>query len=414
MALKLRNPSGAASAPLILIEGGEKSGKSWAAAAFSASDKIGATYWIDLGEGSADEYGSIPGARYQIIEHNGTFTDIYQSVIEVQQLAQAAKDNGEKPVCLVIDSMSAEWDLLKDMANRIMIRRLEKRASQGKKVTMPKADEEIKIDTDIWNEVNSRHYKLMRVLMTFPGVVILTARGKEVMAMDANGRPIQGVKEYKVEGQKNLAFDVSLWVRFSREHEPMIIGGRSTRVDLRKGKYQPTEQRDLTIESLVFDLLGYAGEQVRDLVMPSGDIDNPIAVDYAADIIQAKDRDSLTDIYRRMGASFEAGELSKTEADTLIATLKTKAATFPKDPEGEPAPPVKHHKSEAPSQQLMKKLYATLREYGGLDGDDNRDARLTFFSEIVGYPVSSTKDLSSEEIKAIIFELNDLKAGTPA
>lgn len=53
MALRTRRPTGRVSHPLLLIEGAEKSGKTWACAQFSASDKIGTTYWIDLGEGSA-------------------------------------------------------------------------------------------------------------------------------------------------------------------------------------------------------------------------------------------------------------------------------------------------------------------------------------------------------------------------
>src|SRR3712207_7265593 len=51
--------------PCILLEGEEKAGKSWALAQFSASDKIGMLYWIDLNEGAGDEYGAIPGAKYE-------------------------------------------------------------------------------------------------------------------------------------------------------------------------------------------------------------------------------------------------------------------------------------------------------------------------------------------------------------
>lgn len=66
MTLKTRKPTGAVPWPLVLLEGEEKAGKSWALAELSASDKVGDTYWFDLGEGAADEYGAIPGARYPL------------------------------------------------------------------------------------------------------------------------------------------------------------------------------------------------------------------------------------------------------------------------------------------------------------------------------------------------------------
>ena len=57
--IKARKPTGAVPYPVILIEGEEKAGKSYAAALLSTSPRVGATYWLDLGEGSADEYLSL-------------------------------------------------------------------------------------------------------------------------------------------------------------------------------------------------------------------------------------------------------------------------------------------------------------------------------------------------------------------
>lgn len=402
MALTTRKPSAMASAPLILIEGAEKSGKSWAAAAFSASDKIGATYWIDLGEGSSDEYGAIPGARYEIVEHNGTFRELYAAVNEVKAIAQAALDAGKKPICLVIDSMSAEWELLKDMASNAQRRRLEYRKSKGKAVNIPGPDEEVKPDTDLWNDVTARHYKLMRILMTFPGIVLVTARGKETIAMDANGRPIPNAKAYKVEGQKNLAYDVSLWVRYTRGEEPTIMGGRSTKVDLRAGKYSPDQIRDLTIEHLVFNILGYdpTGGQTRDLVMPDGEVDNVIALDIAADIIHATTRDELTEIWNRLVALVESGEVDRVEGETLKATIKAKGEKMPS--------------ANTVPDNTMRRLYALLGKIG-LSAEAKRPEKLVYFSEVLGRPVTTTNDLSTKEVEAIIVDLDDkLKAGTSA
>src|SRR5690606_23124247 len=100
MAIKTRKPTGAVPWPLILLEGGEKAGKSWACAELSASEKVGQTYWLDLSEGAADEYGAVPGARYLVVEHNGTWQDIVGQVAEIREEAARAADAGEPPVVL--------------------------------------------------------------------------------------------------------------------------------------------------------------------------------------------------------------------------------------------------------------------------------------------------------------------------
>lgn len=96
-AIKSRKPTGAVPWPLVLVEGAEKTGKSWALAEFTASEKVGQAYWLDLGEGAADEYAAIPGANYLVIEHDGTWADIVGQVSAVRQEAQRAHTAGEKP-----------------------------------------------------------------------------------------------------------------------------------------------------------------------------------------------------------------------------------------------------------------------------------------------------------------------------
>lgn len=244
--LNTRKPTGRVPYPLILIEGGEKSGKSWASAVLSASDKVGQTYWIDLGEGAADEYGAIPGARYLVVEHDGSWHQIYNAVKEIREEARRAADAGEPPAVLVIDSMTAEWDLLKGWAQA--------RAKSRRKGNVAD-DAEVPVSMDLWNDANSRHRQLMTQLMTFPGIVVMTARGKEVAAMDDNGRPIANTKEYKVEGQKNLAFDATVWVRMVRGGAPLIVGARSVHAGIKPADDEPRRAPNFSLEWLVFDVL---------------------------------------------------------------------------------------------------------------------------------------------------------------
>lgn len=123
MTLKTRKPTGIVPWPLILLEGGEKVGKGWQLALLSASDKVGRTVLIDLNEGAWDEYGLIPGTRFEIAEHDGTWASLMGVITDAKAEAQLARDHGSKPFVLGIDGMTAEWDLLKDWAGHAPARR---------------------------------------------------------------------------------------------------------------------------------------------------------------------------------------------------------------------------------------------------------------------------------------------------
>lgn len=292
MTLRTRPPTGAVPWPLILVEGGEKSGKSWAAAVLSTSDKVGRTFWIDWGEGAADEYGAIPGTRFEVIEHDGTWTSIMEQVKAARDEAQKAVDNGEKPVVLVIDSMTAEWDDLKDWVDGKARRR---DANRKKLERDPEA--EIQITTDLWNLATSRHKELMRILMRFPGIVVMTAKGADQVAME-NGQPTKH-RTWKVMGQKDLAYDASVWVRLSRTEHPLIVGARSVHAGIVPGEDKPKRIPELTLEQLVFDILKCDPKtaHVRELTSVQD------AVQDILDAVKAAEsKEALTELWRRAKA----------------------------------------------------------------------------------------------------------------
>lgn len=328
-ALKTRVPTGRIPWPLILIEGSEKAGKSWSCAELSASDKVGPTYWIDLGEGAADEYGAIPGARYQIVEHDGSYGQILAAVEAIKAEAQNVADAGEPPVVLVIDSMTAEWDLLKGIADAKARQRLAKR---GRQVA---ADTEPQISMDLWNEANSRHRKLMTALMTFPGIVAVTARGKEVAALDTNGRPIEGSKEYKVEGQKNLAFDASVWIRVSRDHPPLVVGARSVHAGIRPGVDGPRKVPGLTLEKVIFEILKCdpSETQVRDVApLSTEEPESPRLTALLAAIETAPDLEALKRHWDQIQPALNADEIRSDEAERASTAVKARKEALEAQP----------------------------------------------------------------------------------
>lgn len=253
MTLKTHKPSGVVPWPFILLEGGEKSGKSWMAAKLTASERVGRSFWIELGtEGTAEQYGAIAGTRYEIVEHNGTWDGLVQAIQDVR--AEAEKDNAADlpPVALIVDTGTAEWDLLKGMAEQRA-----RKSKYGRKILNDDPNADVPVDRGHWTHVTDLHYEhFVNPLKTFPGIAIVTARGKEVSATDAGGKPIANSKEYKVEGQKGLGFDAHAWIRLSRTGPPTVIGMRSVTRPIRPGRDQPVQDPDLELDRFVFDILG--------------------------------------------------------------------------------------------------------------------------------------------------------------
>jgi hypothetical protein len=266
--LKTRKPTGRVPWPCILLEGEEKAGKSYALAQFSASDKIGTLYWIDLNEGAGDEYGAIPGADYQLIEHDGSYAQVLAAVQAVKAEARRAADAGEPPVVLGIDTGSAIWDGLKDWASARAAR-----STRNRELLKRDPNAEIVISQNLWNDAGARWRKLQTELLTFPGIVVVTARGKEVTEVDANGRPIEGQKTWSVQTHREFPYAASVWVRLRRGRRPLVVGARSVHMGI-KPNDDPAREVAVKaadgrlLEWLVFDALqcdpGTA--HVRDLV----------------------------------------------------------------------------------------------------------------------------------------------------
>lgn len=267
--LKTRKPTGEIGYPLILLAGDEKSGKSLAPVVLSRSNRVGMTYWIDLGEGAADEYAVLPGADYEVVEHDGSYREILEQVTAVWHEAARAHAAGEPPVVMVIDSTSAEWTMLVNWTNDRA-----RRSKTGQRKLNEDPDAEIDPTSNLWNDANKRHARLLNLWMTFPGVCILTARGKEVAIMDDRGQPTAN-KMRKPEGQKGIAYDVDTWIWMSREpRRADLVGVRSLRVS--PGDDLPTTRLDngwdvLDLDAFIFDVIGATGPKTDELKALRGD-----------------------------------------------------------------------------------------------------------------------------------------------
>lgn len=224
----LRKPTGQPSWPVLLLAGREKAGKSYQAALASSSDLIDRTFWIGFGEKDPDEYGAIPGARFEIAEHDGTLADLRDTL---RYLLTIPAD--DKPHMLVIDSTTRIWSTLRDKATYIATQRGSK-DRHG----------ELVIGTDIWNKVNTEWAGILTLIRQHRGPVILTARLDTVSVIE-NGRPTTAKTE-KVQGQKSLPYDVDAIVEMPERGRAELTGARSVIMQIP----ERTVLTDFTVDSL--------------------------------------------------------------------------------------------------------------------------------------------------------------------
>jgi hypothetical protein len=241
MTLATRKPTGEVAFPLLLIEGVEKTGKTYAALSLSASERVGRRFVLELDEPTADEYASL--GDFEILEHNGTFTSI------LEQLTAATKEPAEdgKPNVIILDTGSALWGLLKDWASYRA-----RNSRKAKKTLEEDPDAEVDISMNLWNDAKDRWYSVINLLRAWPGIGIIVARGREV-AKVVNGTPVANQTEWSVEAEKSTPFAVSAVLRMTRPHVATLMSARSLHVDV-PGKGQVLKV-DGPVEHLVFEIL---------------------------------------------------------------------------------------------------------------------------------------------------------------
>lgn len=326
--LKTRKPTGTVPWPLVLVEGEEGAGKSYAAAAFSASPRVGRTYWIDLAEGSADEYAAIEGANYEVIDHDGTYRDVLEQVQAVHAEARRAAANGEPPVVLVIDSGSALWRMLTNWTQERA-----RRTKRNLAILAQDPDAAVDISMNLWNDAVERWAAVVYLLQTMPGIAVVLARGKQVSVVDDNGNPVKGRSEWKVSAHKDLAFDSTVWVRLKRNEDPQVIKARSLR--LRVEPRREMRLPDFSIDHLVFDLLGCSAAS-RPRVMPAlaGDRLGP----WLERVAQAADTDTMRAVWNE--SLPDASGLERDEAAVIQAAINRRKEELdrPATDQFDPAP----------------------------------------------------------------------------
>ncbi|MFB7890405.1 hypothetical protein ACFCZ3_20365 [Cellulosimicrobium cellulans] len=217
-----RRPTGRVSWPFINIAGKDKAGKTWSALQASASDLVGKTYVIPVGEDDFDEYGAIPGANFEIVENDGTYADIYEAL---RWATEQPRDEQGRPNLIIFDSGTELWDLLKDEQGIIARRRAMEKAAKGRR-SAPRPDDEVTITSDQWNTAKERWMRVVVALRNHQGPAIMTTRLEYVTLFDSSGQPTRD-KDWKVQAEKNLGFAVTGTVQLRDYRKAVLVGMRS-------------------------------------------------------------------------------------------------------------------------------------------------------------------------------------------
>lgn len=246
--LRTRRPTGQVAWPLILLEGDEKAGKSYAAYSLSADERVGRTFVVEFGEGIADEYKAL--GPYEIVEHNGTYPDVLAQV----KAACAEPTEPGKPNVVVIDQMTEMWDLLNSWAEH---------RARGTKSAKQKLkgdpDATIEIPPFLHNEKRDRWYKVLNTMRHTPVIGVLVCRGQEVTKFE-NGQPVAGQTDYSIHGHKGTPFAVKAHVRMTKPHRATLLAVAALEADLPAGGRVLADANPLA--ELVFDVLGCGADSV--------------------------------------------------------------------------------------------------------------------------------------------------------
>ncbi|MFM9647735.1 hypothetical protein ACKI1S_16505 [Streptomyces galilaeus] len=240
-----RKPTGLPNPPMIVLCGPEKCGKSHEAARGTGSDLIGIAFWIEIGgsEGTADYYGRVRGANYEIVPHDGSYQDILDAIRWAVHQPQRVPG---KPNMIVIDNGSNLWDMISD-EQALFARRRAVNKAQDNRRRAPSLDDPVVVDPDLWNRAKDRWGEILWMLRRHAGPVVMIARQEIVTAFE-NDKPTRNTTR-KIKAEKNLPAAVDAIVEMHGIGDAYLTGVRTLHWDVKPGDTVRFE--DFSIDALL-------------------------------------------------------------------------------------------------------------------------------------------------------------------
>jgi len=291
----IRRPTGIATAPLIMVSGLPKSGKSTLAYLLGQSQIIHRSWVIDLGEGSADEYGT-DDSGYEVVEWGRSFADLKDTI----RFLIAEPCPPKLMNVITIDSGTELWDSLKDRASS-RARRSKKNAAALE--TDP--DYEVDVSMPFWNDAKDTWAGIISPLKLAPHIVGIVTVATDMVAEVVNGVPTnRKVTSYQCE--KTLTRVVTAHVAVRPDHTSHLIEVRSKLISVGVNGLPLKSDNPL--------------DELLQMLSPSGDFSAPEAVELqdderggpVADTISPEQKQQLFDTVKSIESD-----------DTFQAAVKT-------------------------------------------------------------------------------------------
>lgn len=261
MTVTVREPTGAIPPPIMLFTGAAGTGKSYQAAQFTGSPKVGDSFWIEIGkdERTADWYKRVPGAKYLIVDHNGTWPEIVEAAKVAAARAKASWVKTKKVPVIVVDSANGEWRMLSRYAEW---KARNTKAARGILSKDPNA--EIQVSSTHWNAATKRHQDFLDALADSPAIVVLLCRSELVTVFDAQGQPKANEKTWSIQGQRGLLGYVDVAAQLHLAEEPELLKLRDVTGGVIPGKDAALrlKQETFSLEWLVFERYGLDPENM--------------------------------------------------------------------------------------------------------------------------------------------------------
>lgn len=247
MPLNIRQPTGKAAPPMILLDGPEKVGKSCTAYELSASPRVGDTFVFPVLERSADEYRDL--GPYQIVETDGTWAGFTDQLVEATKMPM----DPAKPNVIILDTGTALWaGLSKHVDQR------SRNSAKNRKLLAEDPDADIDSAQNLWNDAKARWSHMLDLLAGWGGISVIVARGDEVTQYK-DGQPVRnGPLVYRAQIEKSTPFRTTANVRIASYRDPRLVGLTKLGVELPPGGLELP--RDGALDHLVFDIMGVSAD----------------------------------------------------------------------------------------------------------------------------------------------------------
>ncbi|WP_116996416.1 hypothetical protein [Desertimonas flava] len=216
----VRPPTGVPAAPLIMVSGPPKAGKSVVGYKLGLSERIDHCWVIDLGEGSADEYGAL--GCYDVLEWGSSWSNLTDSV----KWCVSQRPADGKLNAVIIDSGTEVWEGLKDRATH------RARGSRKNRAELAKdPDFEVDVSMNYWNDAANTWGGIVGPLKTAPHVVGVILVRADIVAEVVNGQPTKN-KVVSLQAHKSLPATVTAHVEVRPDHSAWFTEVRSMEVQL--------------------------------------------------------------------------------------------------------------------------------------------------------------------------------------